>query len=73
MDQLLNSRAEYYGSAVPRVTIAHDTRDTRHTHQSSQLSESEAGGEAVAAEAAALQQLHRGLGAERGEKISAEH
>ena len=33
----------------------------------------EAGGEGVAAEAAALQQLHRGLGAERGEKISAEH
>ena len=34
IDQLLNSRAEYHGSAVPRVTIAHDTRDT---HQSSQL------------------------------------
>ena len=32
VDQLLNSRAEYHGSAVPRVTIAHDTRDT---HQSS--------------------------------------
>ena len=36
VDQLLNSRAEYHGSAVPRVTIAHDTRDTRDTHQSSQ-------------------------------------
>ena len=33
----------------------------------------EAGGEGEAAEAAALQQLHRGPGAERGEKISAEH
>ena len=36
VDQLLNSRAEYHGSAVPQVTIAHDTRDTRDTHQSSQ-------------------------------------
>ena len=33
----------------------------------------EAGGEGVAAEAAAHQQLHRGPGAERGENISAEH
>ena len=35
-DLVLNSRAEYHGSAVPRVTIAHDTRDTRDTNQSSQ-------------------------------------
>ena len=33
----------------------------------------EAGGEGVAAEAAALRQLHRGPGAERGVNISAEH
>ena len=33
----------------------------------------EAGGEGVAAEAAALRQLRRGPGAERGENISAEH
>ena len=43
-DLVLNSRAEFHGSAVPRVTVSHDTRDTRDTyhrdtrdtHQSSQ-------------------------------------
>ena len=37
------------------------------------VAEAEAGGEGVAAEAAAHRQLHRGPGAERGENISAEH
>ena len=31
-DLVLNSRAEFHGSAVPRVTVSHDTRDTRDTH-----------------------------------------
>ena len=37
------------------------------------VAEAEARGEGGAAEAAALRQLHRGPGAERGDNISAEH
>ena len=86
-DLVLNSRAEFHGSAVPRVTVSHDTRDTRDTrrrdtrdtNQSSQPgprgrgSGRGRGGEGVAAEAAGHQQLHRGPGAEQGVDISSEH
>ena len=75
-DLVLNSRAEFHGSAVPRVTVSHDTRDTRDTrrrdtrdtNQSSQPGPRGArqwrrpGGEGEAAEAARHRQLRRGAG-----------
>ena len=59
---------------MTHVTLAAVTRVTP-TSQASRarggVAVAEAGGEGVAAEAAALQ--HQGPGAERGENISAEH